>query len=41
MSRASNLLFAMTCYAVFFATFLYLIAFVGDLPVPRTVDAPA
>jgi protein-S-isoprenylcysteine O-methyltransferase Ste14 len=41
MSRASNLLFAIICYAVFFATFLYLIAFVGDLPVPRTVDAPA
>jgi protein-S-isoprenylcysteine O-methyltransferase Ste14 len=41
MSRASNLLFAIICYAVFFATFLYLIAFVGDLPVPKTVDAPA
>ena len=41
MSRASNLLFAIICYAVFFATFLYLIAFVGDLPVPRTVDSPA
>ena len=27
------------CYAVFLATFLYLIAFVGDLPpFPRTVD---
>ncbi|NUQ18575.1 MAG: isoprenylcysteine carboxylmethyltransferase family protein [Sphingomonas sp.] len=41
MSRASNLLFAIICYAVFFATFLYLVAFVGNLPVPRTVDAPA
>jgi methanethiol S-methyltransferase len=40
MSRAFNLLFAIVCYAVFFATFLYLIAFVGDLPVPKTVDAP-
>jgi methanethiol S-methyltransferase len=40
MSRASNLLFAIICYAVFFATFLYLIAFVGNLPVPRTVDSP-
>src|SRR6185503_4877662 len=40
MSRASNLLFAIICYAVFFATFLYLIAFVGGLPVPKTVDAP-
>jgi len=40
MSRASNLLFAIVCYAVFFATFLYLVAFVGGLPVPKTVDAP-
>ena len=40
MSRAFSLLFAIVCYAVFFATFLYLIAFVGDLPVPRTVDTP-
>jgi protein-S-isoprenylcysteine O-methyltransferase Ste14 len=31
--------FAMLAYAIFFATFLYLIAFVGDLPwVPVTVD---
>jgi len=41
MSRAFNLLFAILCYAIFFATFLYLIAFVGDLPVPKTIDAPA
>jgi methanethiol S-methyltransferase len=41
MSRAAALLWAILCYAIFFATFLYLIAFVGDLPVPRTVDAPA
>jgi protein-S-isoprenylcysteine O-methyltransferase Ste14 len=40
MSRAISLLFAIVCYAVFFATFLYLIAFVGDLPVPQTVDSP-
>jgi protein-S-isoprenylcysteine O-methyltransferase Ste14 len=40
MSRTLSLLFAIGCYAVFFATFLYLIAFVGDLPVPKTVDAP-
>ena len=41
MSRALTLLFSIVCYAIFFATFLYLIAFVGDLPVPKTVDAPA
>ncbi len=40
MSRTLGLLFAIVCYAIFFATFLYLIAFVGDLPVPKTVDAP-
>jgi protein-S-isoprenylcysteine O-methyltransferase Ste14 len=39
MSRAATLLYAVIAYAIFFATFLYLIAFVGDLPfVPRTVD---
>ena len=39
MSRAATLLFAMVAYAIFFATFLYLICFVGNLPfVPRTVD---
>lgn len=30
MSRASALLFAILCYAIFFATFLYLVVFVGD-----------
>ena len=40
MSRAFSLLFAIVCYAIFFATFLYLMAFVGDLPVPRTVNSP-
>ena len=29
MSRAASLLFAIICYAIFFATFLYLIVFVG------------
>ena len=42
MSRALTLLFAMLCYAIFFATFLYLIGFVGDLTFfPKTVDTPA
>jgi methanethiol S-methyltransferase len=40
MSRALTFLFSILCYAIFFATFLYLIGFVGDLPVPKTVDAP-
>ena len=39
MLRGLYLLFGITAYFVFFATFLYLIAFVGNLPeVPRTVD---
>ena len=39
MSRAAALIFAVVAYAIFFATFLYLIAFVGDLSIaPRTVD---
>jgi len=39
MSRASTLLFALFAYAVFFATFLYLVCFVGNAPfAPMTVD---
>ena len=39
MSRAATLLFSAIAYTIFLGTFLYLIAFVGDLPfVPRTVD---
>lgn len=39
MTRAVCLLFGVFAYVVFFATFLYLVAFVGNLPwVPRTVD---
>jgi protein-S-isoprenylcysteine O-methyltransferase Ste14 len=45
MSRPLALVFAIVSYAIFFATFLYLIAFVGDLDIaavsPRTVDNPA
>ena len=45
MSRAATLMFAIVAYAVFFATFLYLICFVGDFPfgavtVDRGPDAP-
>lgn len=39
MTRGLYLLFGGLAYLIFLLTFLYLIAFVGDLPlVPRTVD---
>jgi methanethiol S-methyltransferase len=39
MSRAVTLAFAIIAYAIFFATFLYLICFVGDLAfAAKTVD---
>jgi protein-S-isoprenylcysteine O-methyltransferase Ste14 len=38
-SRALTMLFAIVAYAIFFATFLYLVVFVGDLAFSsRTVD---
>ena len=39
MSRAATMLFSIIAYAIFFATFCYLIVFVGDLSfAPVTVD---
>jgi protein-S-isoprenylcysteine O-methyltransferase Ste14 len=39
MSRALTMVVAIVCYAIFFATFLYLIVFVGDFSFSsRTVD---
>jgi protein-S-isoprenylcysteine O-methyltransferase Ste14 len=34
------LCYGVLCYVVFFLTFLYAVAFVGDFPVPRTLDRP-
>jgi protein-S-isoprenylcysteine O-methyltransferase Ste14 len=32
-------LYALVSYVVFFGAFLYAVAFVGDLPVPKTIDS--
>ena len=38
MKRLIALLYGVVCYAVFFAAFLYLIGFLSNLLVPRSVD---
>ncbi|AUW60066.1 hypothetical protein C1T17_04105 [Sphingobium sp. SCG-1] len=39
MSRGLSALFGVAAYFIFLATFLYLVAFVGDIPgVPRTIS---
>jgi protein-S-isoprenylcysteine O-methyltransferase Ste14 len=41
MRRTAALLYGVVCYAVFFGTFLYLVGFLADFGVPKSVDAPA
>lgn len=39
MNRLLSFLYGVFCYLAFLVTFLYLIGFVGDLPVPKSVDS--
>jgi protein-S-isoprenylcysteine O-methyltransferase Ste14 len=41
IGRMTTLFYGIFCYLVFFATFLYAIAFLGDFGVPRTIDSGA
>ena len=38
VQRIAAAIYGIVCYLVFFATFLYAIAFVGNIRVPRSVD---
>jgi protein-S-isoprenylcysteine O-methyltransferase Ste14 len=38
-ARFAALTYGVVCYALFFATFLYLVAFLADFAVPKTVDS--
>lgn len=39
--RLTVFLYGVSCYVVFFATFLYAIGFIGNLWVPRSIDSPS
>jgi len=40
MKRLGIFSYGLACYAVFFATFLYAVGFIGNLWVPKSIDSP-
>ncbi|MEM1309912.1 MAG: isoprenylcysteine carboxylmethyltransferase family protein, partial [Cyanobacteria bacterium P01_H01_bin.153] len=39
LKRVGGFIYGLICYFIFFGTFLYAIGFVGNLVVPKTIDA--